>query len=44
MKTSRFFTALLATALIGWVTVHPALAANKSNILLWINENIVAFI
>ena len=34
MKTSRFFTALLATALIGWATVHPALAANKSNILL----------
>ena len=34
MKTSRFFTALLATALIGWATVHPTLAANKSKILL----------
>ena len=34
MKTSRFFTALLATALIGWVTVHPTFAANKSKILL----------
>lgn len=34
MKTSRFFTALLATALIGWATVHPTFAANKSKILL----------
>ena len=34
MKTSRFFTALLATALIGWATVYPTLAANKINILL----------
>lgn len=34
MKTSRFFTALLATALIGWVTVHPTFAVNKSKILL----------
>ncbi|WP_118795384.1 mechanosensitive channel MscK [Haemophilus haemolyticus] len=34
MKTSRFFTALLATALIGWATVNPTLAANKSKILL----------
>ena len=34
MKTSRFFTALLATALLGWSTLHPTLAANKSNILL----------
>lgn len=34
MKKSRFFTALLATALIGWATVHPTLAANKSKILL----------
>ena len=34
MKISRFFTALLATALIGWATVHPTFAANKSKILL----------
>lgn len=34
MKTSRFFTALLATALIGWATVNPTFAANKSKILL----------
>ena len=34
MKTSRFFTALLATALLGWATVHPTFAANKSKILL----------
>lgn len=34
MKTSRFFTALLATALIGWATVNPTLATNKSKILL----------
>ena len=34
MKTLRFFTALLAIALIGWATVHPTFAANKSKILL----------
>ena len=34
MKISRFFTALLAIALIGWATVHPTFAANKSKILL----------
>ena len=42
MKTSRFFTALLATALIGWATVHPALAANKSNILLPTEQELTA--
>lgn len=42
MKTSRFFTALLATALIGWATVHPTLAANKSNILLPTEQDLSA--
>lgn len=42
MKTSRFFTALLATALIGWATLHPALAANKSNILLPTEQELTA--
>ena len=42
MKTSRFFTALLATALIGWAMVHPALAANKSNILLPTEQELTA--
>ncbi len=42
MKTSRFFTALLATALIGWATVHPALAVNKSNILLPTEQELTA--
>ena len=42
MKTSRFFTALLATALIGWATVHPALAINKSNILLPTEQELTA--
>ncbi|WP_118790673.1 mechanosensitive channel MscK [Haemophilus haemolyticus] len=42
MKTSRFFTALLATALIGWATVHPTLAANKSNILLPTDQDLSA--
>jgi len=42
MKTSRFFTALLATALIGWVTVYPTLAANKSNILLPTEQDLSA--
>ena len=42
MKTSRFFTALLATALIGWATVHPTLAANKSKILLPTEQELTA--
>ena len=42
MKTSRFFTALLAIALIGWATVHPTLAANKSNILLPTEQELTA--
>ncbi|EGT75345.1 potassium efflux protein KefA [Haemophilus haemolyticus M21127] len=42
MKTSRFFTALLATALIGWATVYPTLAANKSNILLPTEQDLSA--
>ena len=42
MKTSRFFTALLATALIGWATVYPTLAANKSNILLPTEQELTA--
>ena len=42
MKTSRFFTALLATALLGWATVHPTLAANKSNILLPTEQELTA--
>ena len=42
MKTSRFFTALLATALIGWATVHPTFAANKSKILLPTEQELTA--
>ena len=42
MKTSRFFTELLATALLGWATVHPTLAANKSNILLPTEQELTA--
>ena len=42
MKTSRFFTALLATALIGWATVPPTFAANKSKILLPTEQELTA--
>ncbi|MDQ6574484.1 MAG: mechanosensitive channel MscK, partial [Haemophilus haemolyticus] len=42
MKTSRFFTTLLATALIGWATVHPTFAANKSKILLPTEQELTA--
>ena len=42
MKTSRFFTVLLATALIGWATVHPTFAANKSKILLPTEQELTA--
>lgn len=42
MKTSHFFTALLATALIGWATVHPTFAANKSKILLPTEQELTA--
>ena len=42
MKTSRFFTALLATALIGWATVHTTFAANKSKILLPSEQELTA--
>ncbi|WP_118776151.1 mechanosensitive channel MscK [Haemophilus haemolyticus] len=42
MKTSRFFTALLATALIGWAMVHPTFAANKSKILLPTEQELTA--
>ena len=42
MKTSRFFTALLATALIGWATAHPTFAANKSKILLPTEQELTA--